>query len=73
MPEGNDFVDDLEAVIAVDAVAEVEDSSEALPAVLLGLRLNKRRIAPSAGYAERAKRLGDVLMVLLGRPLLRRL
>jgi hypothetical protein len=60
MPEGNDFVNDLEAVVAVDAVAEVENSSEALPAVLLEFRLNKRRIAPGAGYAERAPRFGDV-------------
>jgi hypothetical protein len=66
MPEGNDFVDDLEAVIAVDAVAEVEDSSEALPAVLLGFRLNKRRIAPSAGYAERAKTLWRCLDGFVG-------
>ena len=66
MPKGNDFVDDLEAVIVVDAVAEVEDSSEALSAVLRGFRLNKRCIAPSAGYAERAKCFGDVWMVLLG-------
>ena len=57
MPEGNDFVDDLEALIAVDAVAKVEDSSEALSAVLLGFRLNRRRIAPSTGYAEPTKRL----------------
>ena len=42
-------------MIAADAVAEVEDSSEALPAV-----------APSAGYAERAKRFGGIWMVLLG-------
>jgi hypothetical protein len=53
MPEGNDFVNDLEAVVAVDAVAEVEDSSEEF-------RLNKRRIGPGAGYAERAPRFGDV-------------
>lgn len=64
MPEGNDFADDLEAVIAVDAAAEVEDSSEALPAVLLGFHLNKRRIAPSAGYAEHAKCSGDIWVVL---------
>ena len=65
MPEGNDFVDDLEAVITVDAVAEAVDSSEALPAVLLRFRLNKRRIVPSAGYAEHAKRFGDAWVVLL--------
>lgn len=55
MPEGNDFVDDLEAVIAVDAVAEAEDSSEALPAVLPGFRLNKRRIALKRGLRRTCK------------------
>src|SRR5436305_14638878 len=60
MPEGKDFVDELVVMSVVDAVADVEESSECLPALLRPHR-KKRDIVLNAAYAGHALRDGDYL------------
>ena len=59
MPEGKDFMDELETRVVVGAVAGTEESSGALPAGLLRPRRNKRCIASDAPYAGCAQHVGD--------------